>query len=287
MKKFNTKRFGHLTLLNLCENRNQYLTRAALIFFAYFMVQVVTYLKPMYYGVAGDVTAIAQGLHDKNIGVGFMMSAIMYPIILSWTFAGLETKQKMTAHLMLPATRTEKFALQLLLSFVLWPVVMFVSILAADLVRMFFGLFFPHSFGSSIPRFFSEIHTFFANLSGGMATNRYNEVSNFWGITTTLLFLVLTASAFVLGSSLYRRRAYLMTLLWLFAVWTVIGYITNFFNHNVSFHLDYSDINVILIVVSIIELALTVLCAYFTCRVYKSFQIIPRRLFTIKKLFRK
>ena len=285
MKNFNTKRFGHLTLLNLCENRNQYLTRAALIFFAYFMVEVVTYLKPMCYGMAGDVTAIAQGLHDKNNGVGLMMSAIMYPIILSWTFAGLETKQKMTAHLMLPATRTEKFSLQLLLSFVFWPLVMFVSILAADLVRMFFGLFFPHSFGSSIPRFFSEIHTFFANLSDYMRPQRPDEVSNFWGITTTLLFLVLTASAFVLGSSLYRRRAYLMTQLWLFAVWTVIGYITNFFSDNVYFHFNYSYINVILIVVSIIELALTVLCAYFTCRVYKSFQIIPRKLLILK--FRK
>ena len=272
-------------LLNFGENRNQYLTRAAFIFFAYFMVEVVTFFKPMYYGLRGNVPMMVEGLHDKVIGVGLIMSAIMYPIILSWTFAGLEAKQKMTAYLMLPATRTEKFALQLLLSFVFWPVVMFISILAADLVRMFFGLFFPHTYGSSIPAFFSEIHLFFSNLSDYMRPQNPDEVINFWGIMATTLFLVFVASAFVLGSAVYRRRAYLMTLLWLFAGWTVIGYIVNFFNHNVSFHFDHSAINVILILTSLIELALIGVSIFFTCRVYKRFQIIPRRLLILK--FRK
>lgn len=279
MKNFELKRFGRVLRRDILENRKKTLRSFAALYLANFAVIGSLMYTPTRHGLSCPplYEPFAEQMLLKNVASAVMsLFGVLTFCAISQTFANLRTKQLRIANLMLPATNLEKFLSRLLQSTAGYVAAFFVAFVLADLTRMLLFPLLGHSFGSVVACLVAGLYDNVCWMlsADGFRSSDLGVVRMFW---VGMSFSLWSASFFLLGSAVFRRRAFLYTLLACFALLVVFVLGIDLVIGQMRYAFKVSPSNV-----SYVAGLLTALACFNVWLSYRLFcriQVIPRKLF--------
>jgi len=277
MKNFDMKRFAQLLQYDVVSNWRNHVSFAIGAFLAHFATQFgVIYIavKSMHHALperAGDIC-------EDAANISFVVSFIVFSVAMSLMFANLKTKPKRIAYLMLPATNAEKFLSRLILFTLGAWVVNFVAFVFADLLRMLVLSGMWVSVDSVVPEAFCSMHDFLTEVLQSWSRIYDNGVSQGWYVLFFFSSLLLQFILFMLGSVLFRNRAFLKTATCMFGLgmfMTVLGLSVTINGRNVAVSMSDSWLPAIVLSSIVLEVVLV----GFSYRLFKRMPVVSRKLF--------
>lgn len=150
--------------------------------------------------------------------VASTISLFLSMLAASLTFKCMSSKTKRLDFLTIPATHLEKFVSLLLVYAILFQIVNFLAFLLADLTQYLFFLVQGVKSGFMLPNF-SPNFTAISVSRDSMLFTETELGEHIWQITLILYLAVICRIAtFVLGSAIFRRQAFVFTILFFFVV---------------------------------------------------------------------
>lgn len=271
------KRFAQLLQYDVVSNWRNHVSFAIGAFLAHFATQFgVIYIavKSMHHALperAGDIC-------EDAANISFVVSFIVFSVAMSLMFANLKTKPKRIAYLMLPATNAEKFLSRLILFTLGAWVVNFVAFVFADLLRMLVLSGMWVSVDSVVPEAFCSMHAFLTEVLQSWSRIYDNGVSQGWYVLFFFSSLLLQFILFMLGSVLFRNRAFLKTATCMFGLgmfMTVLGLSVTINGRNVAVSMSDSWLPAIVLSSIVLEVVLV----GFSYRLFKRMPVVSRKLF--------
>lgn len=281
MKNFSIARVGLLLRRDILQNWKDFLKYMGLFYAAVLCAEMmILCIETTDHFEYVRLNAVCQ-----NICLLFYLWAI---VGTSYTFCCLRTQAKRATGLMLPATKGEKFVSLLLTYSVVWWMGSVVAVFAADLTRFICLLPTKHHYslvwGNMLPYvgdLFSDVYEIVTQVS-------WSE-----GRLRRLLILITafpwTASVFLLGSSLFRKRPLILTILSLIMVWALLAGLTAAIGNTNGasvFQTLYSadaDAKPFLFIEILIFFTLCLVNIYGAYRIFGRTQIIRRRWWGFRK----
>lgn len=209
MNNFQLRRFGLVLRRDLTENRKLYLQYLAAMFLACLAVVCCNLYSPCQFGFSPSLESRILHRIGRTVLTVYLFS--LFPGIAD-AFHCLRTKQQRISYLMLPASPLEKFVSRLLIFTVLLTAGFAVAAVLADFARMLLFAPFPFHVGfslTSVPGILADV---FHDI-----THPFSIINDTWeSLTSTLLVCGLFLwhhSLFLLGSSLFRKRPFVLTIL--------------------------------------------------------------------------
>lgn len=275
MNSFQIHRFGQVIRRDLTENRKKYLNTLAGMYLACLACICAILYTPCRYHISDPnlqevEEAFLQSLL-QNVGQSiYTIYMFFFFFFISETFGVLRTKKERINYLMLPASSLEKFLSRLLIVCVL-PIAGFaVAAIAADLTRMLLFIPLKYHIGFSLTAIPELLEILFLKT-----LNPFTTVPTQWDDVATVLFVYGTslwqASFILLGSSIFRKRPFVLTLLTQLSVGAFLIYI---FSLTLPASLNLSD-TVFRYLLFAFDATLFLL-AIFNCRLaYRNFRRCP------------
>lgn len=289
MNNFSIARVGLLLRRDILQNWKDFLKYMGLFYAAVLCAEIMILCtdttEELEYALRAHFENVRLNAVCQNICLLFYLWAI---VGTSYTFSCLRTQAKRATGLMLPATKGEKFVSLLLTYSVVWWMGSVVAVFAADLTRFICLLPTKHHYslvwGNMLPYvgdLFSDVYEIVTQVS-------WSE-----GRLRRLLILITafpwTASVFLLGSSLFRKRPLILTILSLIMVWALLAGLTaaigNTYGASV-FQTLYSadaDAKPYLFIEILIFFTLCFVNIYGAYRIFGRTQIIRRRWWGFRK----
>lgn len=289
MNKFSIARVGLLLRRDFLQNWKDFLKYMGLFYAAVLMVEmaVLCFHSPdeYDYAIRAHFENVQLNAVCRNICLVFYLWTI---VGVSYTFSCLRTQAKRATGLMLPATKGEKFVSLLLTYSVVWWMGSVAAVFAADLTRLIFLLPTKYHYslvwGNMLPYvgdLFSKVYEIVTQVS-------WSED----GLRQLLILIIMfpwTASVFLLGSSLFRKRPLILTILSLILVWTLLSVlgtaIKNAYGASVyqTLYSRDADATPYLFIEILIFFTLCIVNVYGAYRIFGRTQIIRRRWWKLRK----
>lgn len=253
-------RIKYLLLQDLSMNRKRYISLVVGLFLGTLVLMYLVH--PKY-------------LHDDSVERFYVEVYESMPVFIvcatlvfiSELFANFSTKQKRVHQLMLPATKSEKFAARFLVCCVGFPIMFMVSIVLADVTRWIFS---PLLFEETLPL-----------ISHRLIPNMLLKTTFYWEGETLdhflfCAFMMWIATFYAMGSALFRRRALLKsTLILMGGFILLVLFLDNFDVPGMSHDDDFFDI--MRFFLSCIMLVLSVVQFFVTRYLYNRIQVISKQ----------
>lgn len=270
MKDFDIKRFSRTMAWNLKASRKEYLTNTIAMFFVFLFILCISIIDNSY----GPTEIRLHGLYSAVQVCSFIIPVCL-TICGSWIFNNMKTKQQRIMFKMLPASYLEKFLVRYIYVLILWNIGFLVSFCLADLVRILIceiaGIEWCQS---GIPIFFESFSDFGITFNTSMNNVDYGLP----GLTVvTYLYSLWIHSTYVLGGVFFRQKQCIFTALLhvvcgIVFLWIVGQFINGMPKSNVALALEEWSIPL-----SLILIALTVLCYWLSFRIFKRMQVINNK----------
>ena len=285
MKNFNIHRFG-LTLRQDLFSHKRLLMRTFLGMFAgCFLILMIAFFE--------DIVAPTQIMIDGSLQFDYanhdhvkaFMTVVIFVVFLqgaSLIFSNLRTKEERIAFLALPATRLEKFLVRWIYGTVVYVALFCLALIAADLLRyaitLLIGpgrppLVFPEVFADIVPKIN-------VNYVGGTDFNEtYVRDVRPWILASLAMISVWLHSVYMLGSSLFRKYAWINTTIAGIAIFLVlVVVISNLPDMELETKLTSSGMSKACVAVAFV---LTVFNYWASYRVFSRIQVVPRKWINI------
>ncbi|MGN0086674.1 MAG: hypothetical protein ACI353_04030 [Alloprevotella sp.] len=226
MKYFEFSRFSKLVKHDLLEQKRAFLYRLAGFYVAFCALSFCVFYRASMYGFPTEYAEMAIGkMMDDNASA--MVAALLCMAFLGicFSFSHLQTKQQRIAQLMLPATNAEKFLSRIVIFSVVWTMGVGVALCLADVTRMVLMPLLGHSYGSLLPYVWDHltelfsVHIRLGRMAGSCPVNGWLT------IVAILLSSLAQYTFLLLGSTFFRRRALLYTLLVQIGFMLVLGFV--------------------------------------------------------------
>lgn len=280
MKNFDKERFVQLLKYDVVRNWRNHVSFAIGAFLAHFAVQfgmIYFSVKNMY----NSLPERAGNICRDAASISFVVSYIVFSVALSLMFANLKTKPKRIAYLMLPATNVEKFLSRFLLFTLGAGVVNFVAFVFADLLRMLALSGMWVRVNSAVPEAFCCIQAAFTEFLQSWSRFSYTGTSEGLYALFSFSLLLLQFVLFVLGSVLFRNRAFLKTAACLLGLGifmsVLVSSVTCMSLKNTIFLTLVFDYW--LLVITQLFFVLEVVLLWFSYRLFKRMQVVSRKFF--------
>lgn len=281
MKNFQLSRFGRLLKLDLLQNRKIYLNFVGGLLLGHLMLEFIAYHSKKEY----DLLAYKYGtelygeLCATSLGdglVGFFVIAMLLSV--SMLFMHLSTKSKRAYYFMLPATALEKFLSRGVIWLILSPVAFVLTYFLGDGIRMAVLPLFDMHLGSSIPvvarNTYDALGEIVSLLSG---RSRWINDDQAVAVAWTMLGMeFLLFACYVLGSAIFRRRAFIFTSLSLVTIGFALGMTLDGLS---PISMSETGKDILLYVFLVFVWALGFANLWLSWRIFKRMQVIPRKLF--------
>lgn len=211
MKDFNVRRFCLMMRLDFVQNfRKNYFGLIVGGVLAYFLVSVfVCYNWAVACGGSREAYNQAIGLGAEMFNLCLLFQYFMG---LSMSFTCLSKKSSRLTTLMLPASNLEKILFRTLVWVVGVVVLVYVTFGVGDFLRQIVFLCFTGDWGPSAFRYYLSDSLWLFDTDFAYAPSTVDSASikpwvqafNFWGTISTI-------AVYLWGSTVFRRRAFLMT----------------------------------------------------------------------------
>lgn len=280
MKDFEFKRFGRVLRRDILENRTKTLRAFASLYLANLAVIGFNLYGPSRDGLNGFMPGsdfAEKMLLSKVAAFVLMLFAFVFYFSVSQTFSNLRTKQMRIASLMLPATNLEKYLSRLLQSTLGYAVAFFAAFVLADLTRMLLFPLLGHSFGSLVPYLTESLFNGFPWTVSQLNETDYGIVG-WWWLALGVSYVLWLLSYYLLGSAVFRRRAFLYSLLVLIGAFIAFGLGVDFIHHTMNLRIRFTAHAVPY--VACVLTALACFNVWLSYRLFKRIQVIPRKLFS-------
>lgn len=257
-------RIKYLLLQDLSMNRKRYISLVVGLFLGTLVLMYLVH--PKYFhddSVAYTIERFYVEVYESM--PVFIVCATL--VFISELFANFSTKQKRVHQLMLPATKSEKFAARFLVCCVGFPIMFMVSIVLADVTRWIFS---PLLFEETLPL-----------ISHRLIPNMLLKTTFYWDGETLdhflfCAFMMWIATFYAMGSALFRRRALLKsTLILMGGFILMVLFLDNFDVPGMSHDDDFFDI--MRFFLSCIMLVLSVVQFFVTRYLYNRIQVISKQ----------
>ncbi len=214
--------------------------------------------------------ATMAGMQTCSMFIGFL-----WLYYASGVLGNVRTGQQRITALMLPASNVEKFFARLIFCCILMPLVVYLAILAATGLRMFFELIAGHE---GIVWGLSYVFGFDANITGLEFSTFFSIASSCWSI-----------SLFVLGGVFFRQRPFIWTAVTIFAasllLSTLVFYIGTMIGEDNIKHFLMSFRNMSFetfdLIVSLLLTAFTVFNVWLSYRLYCRLKVVQHKWFNL------
>lgn len=211
--------------------------------------------------------------YENLAGSQWVCFFIVSYALVSITFSFLKTKQSRIAYLMLPATNAEKFVAHTLFTVIFILVGFAVAYVVGDLLRILLFAIMGGDTTSAVPYFLRSVAKTRCNFT------RFDGTVQ-WDILLFVVgFFLWAYSCYLLGSVVFRRRAFLKTILVQMAILYLFGLSVTTTKHETSIYIDVTDHQEFIKWVFISGIYLfTVLHVWVAYRLHNRLVVIPRRL---------
>ena len=225
----------------------------------------------MFIGIMLRTSPVADGMVywqaiTVSMTICFICAYIAVLIAYSSIFDSVNTKQRRIAFLMLPATNLERWLTALIYAIVVWPICIGLAFLVGDLLRtVFFGLI-GYGWVNWIKFLFDYI------------SNSWPSWYSIIDHSTDVASLLWIASVYVLGGTLFRKRAFVIVSLILIALMIAFAVAAEHLmpqegNINISFGNRLIDKSII----ALIFIAFSVFNFWLSYRIFRRFQVITSK----------
>lgn len=204
------------------------------------------------------------------VGIGF-----------SLVFYDLNKKPRREAFLMLPASNLEKYLSSVIYWTVIWTICVLISFAVGDTLRMIFrGLTYGDEWLSAIPGVMVNLNLYDDCFMSG--ADLLYTVMKIITVTTLVLWL---HSLYILGGTLMRKYAFVVTSVLFILCVVALGKTMNYFDLSM-FKVDWveedghyvsSEVGAIAYVLSIVLLLLTCFNYWASFQIFKGFQLITNK----------
>lgn len=216
MKNFNIRRFGCLLRLDAVQNARGYIAFGAGMLLSHWGAQVGI-MRSFY--AADNVTEFMVNAALNDCCVVFTIISIIVLLVgISDAFSVLATKPKRTDYLLLPASRTEKFLVRLLICTVgIWLLNLLAFCVADGLRQLFFYCWNLGDGGqalsipSSIPAVWKWLGEGTHFLLDVDSTTNKLSISGYWLTGCSVGLTLMVYLFYFLGSAVFRRRVFIYT----------------------------------------------------------------------------
>ena len=276
MQNFSLRRTLMLVRRIITTDPQRWRNYALLIYLAYaipsiYLLNSTRHLQPLY---LNDMLA-------NSASAANTISIILSMLAASLTFKCMNSKTKRLGFLTLPATHLEKFVSLLLVYVILFQIVNFLAFLLADLTQYLFFLVQGVNAGFMLPLFSPN----FSGISIARDSMLFTETElgeHIWQITLILyLATICRIATFILGSAIFRRQAFVLTILFFFV--TGMGLLTLVIlplDDVLMLNLDFIrkiDAGTICNAIILAELAWTTACCWLSYRMFAKASVITSK----------
>lgn len=282
MKTFDYRRCALVLKRDILGNGKKYLRGLGGVFLACFIVEALFFYAPSRFGVSDDFEGEQEMLHllSRVAGCSVMMLSLFILVGAGQLFDLLKTKEGRIAFLTLPATRAEKYVARWVVSVVLWPAAFLVAFVAADLLRMLVFPLLGHAFPSAIPRFFSKLAEIGSELSDVVPwlAPSFEQMAERWLV---LLLCLSWHAVYLLGSSFFRKQAFLLTSLTGILLLTLAGFVLAAVPPAHLPLVSVSSSVAAFCVADVILFCFVVFCYWLSFRLFSRVQVIGNKWFNV------
>ena len=267
MRNFDIKRFGRLMQWTMINDRSVFVRLTITWIIMFFML----FLMAIYLvGPNVGYTAYPYSSHlDNGLGMatGVMVCALLFePCFI---FSNLKKNQERINFFMLPSTNLEKFIARFISVIVIWTLCCLIGFVAADVLQWLVAVILhPQATGFVMSQidFFSLLPPFF------MFGIRV-DVSHFWLFLTFILSVLSLHSFYLLGGTFFRRHTWALTVLTSILLSIVLGWLVSY----MKVYVGHVDLNVVLCVISTVDVLVIVFSYWASFRLFKHMQIINNK----------
>ncbi|MBR6483074.1 MAG: hypothetical protein IKT26_07620 [Bacteroidaceae bacterium] len=289
MKNFSLQRFTLLLRRDLFENWKSHFKYIGLFYIAILILEMfILWIDTSDFLEYSNRSHFVDAQLRQTCDITSCLFYLWAIVGTSYTFCSLNTQAKRTGHLMLPATKCEKFVSNVLIYSIIWWVGSIIAIFAADLTRYIlllpteehYPLIGKHM-SEHLGRCCSNIYQLFAQTT--------------WSIKdlSKILFLVLlfpwTGSTFLLGSSIFRKRPLILTVLSLCIAWGLFFSLSAFIvdicgnTLSIEYNLNKAEAPLYIFILIFIFLILCFVNLFLSYRIFGRTQIIGHRWWELRK----
>lgn len=216
---FSLHRFGLLLRHHTMSDFKRHLRGPIGLYFGLLVIYLMVYYEPSTKGLRGGMTEFE--LTNMATGITLLVAFCSFFVYMASCFAGLHTRQKRTAFLILPATTMEKYLSCTLFAFLNWFVALNLAVVCADLTRLALFPLMGHGFESILPSFYSAPYDF-VNLVLAATEGEFIDFP-VQIISVTIVVSVFAMVFFILVSAAFRRYAIFIGLLLLQGLQMLVG----------------------------------------------------------------
>ena len=213
MKNFNCKRYWLVLKQNVIQSRKRFLTSYAGVFLALFLtfmgISIGTRFNPL------------QDYTQNGVALTFCVFMLGCLVFGSAVLGHLDSKTARITALMLPATNLEKFLVRLTLCLPVYWVLYVPVFLAADAAQVVTTEAVGGNGQWIAPVLWQELTDISGNLCDTTARLGDRMLYVLWSIIATCVF---TYAIYIFGSAVFRKRAFILTSVVLFAANILSGY---------------------------------------------------------------
>lgn len=283
MKNFDFRRCAFVLKYDLLGNGRKYLRGLGGLFLACFIVELLNFYTPSRTGVGvGEegLWAELRLLHSVS-NIMWLMLAFFVLVAAGLLFDPLKTKGGRISFLALPATRMEKYVARWVVAVLLWPAAFLVAFVAADLLRMALCPLLGHSFPSAVPVFFSSMLDSAVAIFKDTAPRRaasFRDLAENW---FPLLACLSLHAVYLLGSSFFRKQAFLLTSLTGILLLTVLGFVLAAVEPHHLPAVRYDSALAVLCLADFFLLCFIACCYWLSYRLFSRVQVIQHKWFNV------
>lgn len=266
MNNFNIKRFNKLMVWTIFSSKKELFAQMATLFIIYFTIQMLPAITD-----DTDTTSFKFKINSFS-NIAFMVFVFYAWISGSFLFTNMKTKEKRIAYKMLPATDLEKWIARVVYILATCIVGSFLMLVLTDLLRMgIFQLFYGDYFMSNTAEIWNNQHIFMPEDAS--ATSRFLQS------TTVYIWMAWVYSIYILGGTLFRRQAFIMTSLTMFVLTCLFVAFLSLVKDYVSFscNLNSQEEHLALAFLSLFGLILVVVNYWLSYKIFRHTQVINNR----------
>ena len=285
MKNFNIHRFGLTLRQDLFSHKRLLMRTFGGMFAACFLILMIAFFE--------DIVAPTQIMIDGSLQFDYanhdhakaFMTVVIFVVFLqgaSLIFSNLRTKEERIAFLALPATRLEKFLVRWIYGAVVYVALFCLALIAADLLRYAITpligpgrppLVFPEFFAEIVPKINVDY------VGGGDFNETYVRDVRPWILASLAMISVWLHSVYMLGSSLFRKYAWINTTIAGIVIFLVlVVVISNLPDMELETKLTSSGMSKACVAVAFV---LTVFNYWASYRVFSRIQVVTRKWINI------
>lgn len=275
MKQFDIHRFGWVLRTDLIQNRKFYLS------------MLLGGLIAMVCGQLGPVYVLIKMGHAESIDIERHASDLLFTFLVVYfifttysvanTFRCLSTKEERINYFMLPASNLEKYLSRILIHVVGGMLAGLLLFIVADCIRMGLFLILSLPTDSIIPFVWKQITLTFDYWTGIVPSVRWSVWQRNCMMINFILSMLSLYSCFLLGSAVFRRRAYVFTWSCLF----IYGFISTSFIIETGNYIgwDFPGICASEIGSIVFSATIAVVFTFLSYYLFKRIPLIPRKFF--------